>query len=144
MLEFFEQYGPSILAAIVALSGAITSVWSAIKMFKTEKRVKLDQAETKEALQITQEGIVEAFKRAKIPTELRVSINEQVDKKLETWAEKFLTMFAEHEELRDKLAVANAQILAYTAAFNKLSVEEQAEINELIKQITEKDKNVEV
>lgn len=144
MLEFFEQYGPSILAAIVALSGAITSVWSAIKMFKTEKRVKIEQTETKNAIQITQDGVVEAFKRAKIPAELRVSLNEQVDKKLEAWAEKFLIMFAEHEKLRDDLMVANAKILAYTAAFNKLTVEEQEHINELIKEITEKDRNVEV
>lgn len=144
MLEFFQIYGPSILAAIVAAGGAITSVCATIKMFKTEKRVKASEAQTKEDVKITREGIVEAFKKSKIPTELRLSISKQVDEKLEAWAEKFLIMFKEHEELRTKLAVANTQILAFTAAFNKLSPEEQEEINELIKQITDGDKVIEV
>lgn len=144
MLEFFELYGPGILAAIVAAGGAITSVCATIKMFKTEKRVKASEAQTKEDIQVTREGIVEAFKKSKIPTELRLSISKQVDEKLEAWAEKFLVMFKEHEELRTKLAVANTQILAFTAAFNKLSPEEQTEINELIKQITDGDKVIEV
>lgn len=144
MLEFFELYGPSILAAIAAAGGAITAVCATIKMFKTEKRVKASEAQTKEDVKITREGIVEAFKKSKIPTELRLSISKQVDEKLEAWAEKFLIMFKEHEELRTKLAVANTQILAFTAAFNKLSPEEQTEINELIKQITDGDKVIEV
>ena len=141
MLEFFQIYGPSILAAIVAAGGAITSVCAVIKMFKTEKRVKASEAQTKEDIRVTREGIVEAFKKSKIPTEWKISISKQVDEKLEAWAEKFLIMF---KELRTQLAVANTKILAYTAAFNKLSPEEQEEINELIKQITDGDKTIEV
>lgn len=144
MLEFFQIYGPSILAAIVAAGGAITSVCATIKLFKSEKRIKAENAQMQEDVKITREGIVEAFKKSKIPTELRWSISKQVDEKLEAWAEKFLIMFKEHEELRTKLAVANTQILAFTAAFNKLSPEEQTEINELIKQITDGDKVIEV
>lgn len=144
MLEFLELYGPSILAAIVAAGGAVTSVCATIKMFKTEKRVKASEAQTKEDIQITREGIVEAFKKSKIPTEWKISLSKQVDEKLEAWAEKFLIMFKEHEDLRTQLAVANTKILAYTAAFNKLSPEEQEEINELIKQITDGDKTIEV
>lgn len=144
MLEFFQIYGPSILAAIVAAGGAITSVCATIKLFKSEKRIKAENAQMQEDVKITREGIVEAFKKSKIPTELRLSISKQVDEKLEAWAEKFLIMFKEHEELRTKLAVANTQILAFTAAFNKLSPEEQTEINELIKQITDGDKVIEV
>lgn len=144
MLEFFQIYGPSILAAIVAAGGAITSVCATIKLFKSEKRIKAENAQMQEDVKITREGIVEAFKKSKIPTELRLSISKQVDEKLEAWAEKFLIMFKEHEELRTKLAVANTQILAFTAAFNKLSPEEQTKINELIKQITDGDKVIEV
>ena len=144
MLEFFQIYGPSILAAIVAAGGAITSVCATIKMFKTEKRVKASEAQTKEDIRVTREGIVEAFKKSKIPTEWKISISKQVDEKLEAWAEKFLIMFKEHEDLRTQLAVANTKILAFTAALNKLSPEEQTEINELIKQITDGDKTIEV
>ena len=144
MLEFFQLYGPSILAAIVAAGGAVTSVCATIKMFKTGQQVKASEAETKNAIAITQDGIVEAFKQAKIPSDLKISLSNQVDKKLEEWAAKFLTMFKEHEDMRTQLAVANAKILAFTAAFNKLSPEEQQAIEDLIKQITETNKTVEV
>lgn len=144
MMEFLESYGPQILACIVAVAGCISSVSAAVKMFKSEKRLKASESQIKEDIKITQEGIVEAFKKSKISTDWKVSISKQVDQKLEAWAEKFLIMFAEHEELRTKLAVANTKILAFTAAFNKLSTQQQEEINELIKEITEGDKTIEV
>lgn len=144
MMEFLEFYGPQILACIVAVAGSISSVSAAVKMFKSEKRLKASESQIKEDIKITQEGIVEAFKKSKISTDWKVSISKQVDQKLEAWAEKFLIMFAEHEELRTKLAVANTKILAFTAAFNKLSTAQQEEINELIKEITEGDKTIEV
>ena len=143
-MEFFQIYGPSILAAIVPAGGAITAVCATIKMFKTEKRVKASEAQTKEDIRVTREGIVEAFKKSKIPTEWKISISKQVDEKLEAWAEKFLIMFKEHEDLRTQLAVANTKILAFTAVFKKLLPVEQTENNELIKQITDGDKTIEV
>lgn len=144
MLDFLETYFVDILAFLVACTGAIGTVFSSVKAVKTFKDVKALKAKTVEDIQITQDGIVNAFKLAKIPNELKVSISEQVDTKLETWAAKFLTMFEQHEKMRTELAAANTKILAYTAAFNKLSEEEKARINELIKLITDKDKIVEV
>lgn len=144
MLEFFEQYGANILTLIIALTGAATSIKSFVDTIKLSRSVKLTQSDTMQQVQITREGIVEAFKTAKIPTEWKISISNQVDQKLEAWAEKFLTMFEEHERIRTELAVANTKILAYTAAFNKLTPEEKEHIEELIKQVTEKDKIIEV
>lgn len=144
MLEFFEMYGPSILACIVAVAGAITSFTTLVKTFRSEKRMNINQDQMKQDIQITQEGIVEAFKKSKIGSEWKVSVSNQIDKKLEAWSQKFLATLEEHEELRTKLAVANTQILAYTAAFNKLSEEEKKKIQDLIAEITENDTTIEV
>lgn len=144
MLDFLEAYFIDILAFLMALASAIGAVFSSVEAIKTFKDLTRLKAKTAEDIQITQDGIVNAFKLAKIPNELKVSINEQIDAKLETWAAKFLIMFEQHEKMRTELAAANTKILAYTAAFNKLSEEEKAHINELIKLITDKDRIVEV
>ena len=144
MIEFFRIYGGDILAGIVALCGAGTAVFSFIKTIKLNKSVKLTQDSTMQQIAITQEGIVKAFQTAKIPTEWKISISNQVDQKLEAWAAKFLTMFKEHEDIRTQLAIVNTKILAFTAAFNKLSDEDKAKLEELIKQVTDKDKILEV
>ena len=144
MLEFFETYGADIMAMIVAIASAATTITTFFKSLNLSKQFKALSKVTNEKIEITQNGIVEAFKTAKIPTEWKISISNQVDKKLEEWAAKFLIMFEEHERIRTELAVANTKILAYTAAYNKLSDEEKAKIDAAIKQITDKDKTIEV
>lgn len=144
MLEFFEMYGADIMSMVVAITGAATALTTFIKTINLNKQFKMLQKVTSEKIEITQQGIVEAFKTAKIPSEWKISISNQVDKKLEDWAAKFLTMFEEHERIRTELAVANTKILAFTAAYNKLSDEEKARVDELIKEITDKDKSIEV
>lgn len=144
MLEFFEMYGPSILACVVAAAGAVTSLTSLIKSLRSEKRMNISKEQMQEDIKITQQGIVEAFKKSKIGSEWKVSVSNQIDKKLEAWSTQFIAILNEHEELRTKLAVANTQILAYTAAFNKLSEEEKKKIQDLVSEITENDTTIEV
>ena len=144
MIDFFTTYGTDILAIIVALSGVATSIATLVKNIGLLKQFNALKKNTDEKIEITQNGIVEAFKTAKIPNEWKISISNQVDKKLEEWAEKFLTMFEEHERIRTELAIANSKILTYTAAFNKLSEEEKVVIEESIKQLSEKDRTIEV
>lgn len=143
-MDFFVKYGADILAMIVALCGTGTSVFMFIRSIRLNRSIRLTQDNTMQQITITQNGIVEAFKRAKIPNELKISISNQVNKVLEDWSAKFLTMFEEHERIRTELAIANTKILAYTAAYNKLTDEEKAKIDETIKQITDKDKIIEV
>ena len=144
MLEFFETYGIDILALVIAIAGTISSCSAFMKSIYVGKQFKLLGKLTDEKIQITQNGIVEAFKTAKIPNEWKISISNQVDKKLEDWAAKFLTLFEEHERIRTELAIANTKILAYTAAYNKLTTEEKNRIDECIKRVTDKDKYIEV
>lgn len=144
MIDFFTTYGADILAIIVSLSGAATAIATLVKNISLLKQFKTLKKTTDEKIEITQNGIVEAFKTAKIPNEWKISISKQVDEKLEKWAEKFLTMFEEHERIRTELAIANSKILTYTAAFNKLSDEEKVVIEESIKQLSEQDRTIEV
>lgn len=142
--QFFVDYGGTIVACITSICSAIVALWSMIKCFGINKSVKKSETETAEKIQLTQEGIVKAFETARIPTDWKISVSKQVDKKLEDWAEKFLIMFKEHEDIRTQLAIANAKILKNTAAYNKLSDKEKQEVEELIKALNEIDKTIEV
>lgn len=144
MLEFIQTYGVQILTGIIAVAGAIISTNSTIRMFKIEKKVKITQSQNVEDIKITREGIVEAFKKSKIAPDWKISIDKQIDQKLKGWAQQFLIMFKEHESMRTKLAAANTKILAYTAAFNKLSKEEQNEIATLVVEAEGSDNVIEV
>lgn len=144
MLDFLETYGVDILAAIVALCAAITSLCGTIKMFKSEKRIKADKAQIREDIAVTREGIVQAFKQAKIPTDIKVDISKQVYKILNEFEEKILEMFREQEQIRTGLVLFCTKIMANTAAYNKLTDTEKEALEQLMKQINEQDKIVEI
>lgn len=144
MLEFITNYGADILAGIVAVAGAVTSVCAVVKMWKSEKRIKKTEEEMKEDVAITREGIVNAFKQAKIPNELKIDISNKVDKVLTDFENKVLEMFREQEQIRTALVLFCTKIMANTAAYNKLTETEKEALEELMKQISEQDKIVDV
>ena len=144
MLEFITNYGADILAGIVAVAGAVTSVCAVVKMWKSEKRIKKTEEEMKEDVAITREGIVNAFKQAKIPNELKIDISNKVDKVLTNFENKVLEMFREQEQIRTALVLFCTKIMANTAAYNKLTETEKEALEELMKQISEQDKIVDV
>lgn len=144
MLEFLTQYGSDILAALVSVTAVFTSIVGLAKSLKIGKKVDTNAATTQQEIQITREGIVEAFKTAKIPTEWKVTVSNQLMQQLNKFRDDFIVMFKEQEELRTKLMVAAVKILNYTAASNKLTEDEKQEINELIKMITDEDATIDI
>ena len=144
MLEFLTQYGSDILAALVSVTAVFTSIVGLAKSLKIGKKVDTNAATTQQEIQITREGIVEAFKTAKIPTEWKVTVSNQLMQQLNKFRDDFIIMFKEQEELRTKLTVAAVKILNYTAASNKLTESEKQEINELIKMITDEDATIDI
>lgn len=144
MLEFLTQYGSDILAALVSVTAVFTSIIGLAKSLKIGKKVDTNAATTQQEIQITREGIVEAFKTAKIPTEWKVTVSNQLMQQLNKFRDDFIIMFKEQEELRTKLMVAAVKILNYTAASNKLTENEKQEINELIKMITDEDATIDI
>lgn len=144
MLDFLTKYGADILAGVIAVAGAITSICATLKLYKTEKRVKASEEQTKEDIAVTQEGIVQAFKQAKIPNELKISLSNQVTTILTNFENKVLELFREQERLRTSLVLFCTKIMSNTAAYGKLTEEEKTALEELMKEINEADKIVEI
>ena len=113
------------------------SIYGITRIFKSNKILS-------EKVQITREGIVEAFKVAKIPTEWKISVSKQIDSKLSDWRDEFLTIVKENEMTRTILMTMILKILNYTAASNKLTEEEKAKINELIRSVSEEDATLDI
>ena len=144
MIEFLSKYGEEILSVIIQLAGYVVTIIAFIRMLKSEKRVKTFMVQGKQDILITREGIVEAFKTAKINPEIKISIAKQVDTKLSEWKQEFMSMYKKNEESRTKLTLFVAKIMSNTAAYNKLSDVEKEEGNRLMKEIVEDDGLVEV
>lgn len=142
MLDFLTQYGADILAGVIAVCGAVTSVCASVKMWKSEKRIKQTEEQTREDIAVTQEGIVQAFKQAKIPNDLKVDLSNQVLKLFTDFENKVLEMFREQEQIRTGLVLFCTKIMANTAAYNKLTDTEKEALDQLMKQINEQDKIV--
>ena len=144
MYEFFAQYGPTILAVISAVTACAASITGLVKVLNTSKEIKQENAKTKEDIKITREGVIEAFKTAKIPSEWKVSVSNQVTTILTDFRDEMITMYKENEKARDLIMIAILKILNFTAASNKLTEAEKQEINDLIKQITPEDNTIDI
>lgn len=144
MLEFFAQHGPAILAGMTALGSLVASITGLVKVFKTNQKINAEQAKTQTEIQITREGIIEAFKAAKIPNEWKVTVSKQVEAYLTKFRDEFITMFKENEQARDLIMISILKILNFTAASNKLTEDEKKQIDDLIKQITNEDNTIDI
>lgn len=144
MLEFFAQHGPAILAGMTAIGSLVASITGLVKVFKTNQKINAEQAKTQTEIQITREGIIEAFKAAKIPNEWKVTVSKQVEAYLTKFRDEFITMFKENEQTRDLIMISILKILNFTAASNKLTEDEKKQIDDLIKQITDEDNTIDI
>lgn len=144
MYEFFAQYGPTVLAIFSAVTACAASITGLVKVVNTSKEIKQESAKTKEDIKITREGVIEAFKTAKIPSEWKVSVSNQVNKILTSFRDEMINTYKENERVRDLTMIAILKILNFTAASNKLSESEKQEINDLIAQITPEDNTIDV
>lgn len=144
MLDFLSKFGPDILAGVIAVAGAVTSMCAVIKMWKSEKRINNVEAQTREDIAVTREGIVQAFKNAKIPNDIKVDISKQVTKILTEFENKVLEMFREQEQIRTGLVLFCTKIMSNTAAYNKLTDTEKEALEQLMKEINEQDKIVDI
>lgn len=144
MVEFLEQYGPAILAMITAGASLAGSIYGIIKCFKTGKKVDANNEATKEDIQITKQGIVEAFKSAKIPNEWKISVSNQVNAILTSFRDEFITLIKENQAFSNDMLLMTLKILNFTAASSKLTEEEKAKIQDLINQIEDKDSTIDI
>lgn len=144
MLDFFVNYGADITALLIAIAGLTTAIATLRKAFKTGKKVDTVNMATDEKIRITREGIVEAFKTAKIPTEWKISVSKQVNETLEKWRDDFITRMKNNQSTTNAVMLMMLKILSYTAASNKLTEEDKDKIDELIAVISEDDKTIDI
>lgn len=137
MLDFFANYGADITSLLISVAAIITGSATLVKSFKIAKT-------TDERIQITRDGIVEAFKTAKIPNEWKISISKQVDTKLAEWRDEFLRLWKENDVMKTEMLALLLKILSFTDASNKLTPEEKAKLEDLTKLITDNDATIDV
>jgi len=144
MLDFLAQYGAQILTALVALGSLVGSVYGILKVFQTGKKVDIVNKTTDEKIQITRDGIVEAFKSAKIPTEWKVTISKQFDEKLTSLRDEVISILKNSETARTGAIIMILKILNYTAASNKLTEDDKTKIADMVKLITDEDATLDI
>lgn len=141
MLEWLSTYGLDILLGILSSGGLYAGISGIVKTIKLNNKIDktVDEkiGKVQEDIVITQEGVIQAFKQAILGNDFKISINNQIDKKLTDLAEKLISTIKENEELRTRLTVLTAIILKNTAAYNKLTDEEKGEMNVLINNLGE-------
>ena len=131
MLEFLTDWGFQLAAGILGATGAAGGISAIYYMIKLGKKVKKERQLTEQDIQITREGIVEAFKTATLPNEVKVSINKQVEDILTKTRDEIIDKLKKDTELTQKAQMAILKILSFTAASAKLTDEEKAEIQKI-------------
>lgn len=144
MLEFFAQYGPYIVSAIIGAGGLAGAIYNIRKCFKLGKKVDLTTADLQKQMQITRKGIVEAFKSAKLPNEIKLSISTKVEEILTQARDKIIDIVKKNEAARTAANLMILKILKFTAASNKLTEDEQKQIEDILKVLDEEDNTVNI
>lgn len=137
MLGFIELYGPAIIAGIIGAGGLAGAIYNIVKCFRLGKKVDKATCSLERNMEITREGIVEAFKSAKLPNEIKLSISTKVDEVLSQARDKIIEEVKKNEALRTNMMAMILQILSYTAASNKLTEDEKKKIEDLLKLLSE-------
>ena len=132
MIEWLEANAPGILAVVMTLCGNITSISTLIKSLNFITTIKSELNSLRKDIQVTREGVVEAFKEAVIPGEIKIEISKQVNKILSDAMQEFKEILVNNQETMAKMMVYMLKIMKNTAAYNKLTDEEKSLLKTLI------------
>lgn len=150
-MEFLVEQMEVILGVIITLTSAIIATTSFVKALRSERRTKAEMTALAEMVvaklatidkdvAITRLGIVQAFKDAVVTKDIKVSINSQVKKVLDEYLGNITEVVQKSEESRTQMTYWALKILRYTAAYNKLTVEQQTELDEIMALIADDEK----
>lgn len=143
-MEYIKNNLMDLSAIIISGLGVLGSFIALVRTMIGEKRVGLTLKKFGNDIIVTREGIVEAFKRAKISPDIKISLSNRMDKTFDKWFKRFESIQKKNEEMITQLMIYNTKILSYTAAYNKLTQEEKEHLKDLLNEISDLDKTVEV
>lgn len=124
-------------SVIVGFCGAVAAVASMIKAIKTGKVSTAQYNELNAKIGVTQQGIVEAFKQVKFPTTWKVDMSKKVEAKFNEMSDRLYNKLVQQDDVKTRLIIFMAKIMANTAAFNKFTDEEKAEYAALLTAVNE-------
>lgn len=124
-------------SVIVGFCGAVAAVASMIKAIKTGKVSTAQYTELKDQIGVTQQGIVEAFKQVKFPTTWKVDLSKKIDAKFDELGNRLYNKLVHQDEAKTRLIIFMAKIMSNTAAYNKLTDDEKAELASLLTIVNE-------
>ena len=144
MVEFLEQYGASIVSILIAIAGMITAVFNFKKAAELNKQIKINADAAKQDVAITRQGVIDAFKAAKIPTEWKIDVSNKINTTLNNFRDEMITLIKSNQAFANDVLLMAIKILSFTAASDKLSEEDKAKLQELIQLIDESDKTINI
>lgn len=142
MLEFFAQYGPAIAGGIIGAGALAGAIYNIKKLFKLNKKVDAQSLSFDKQIEVTREGIVEAFKSAKLPNEIKLSITTKVDEVLSKARDTIIDEVKKNEAIRTTMMMLILKILSFTAASSKLTEDEKKQIEDMLKLIDVEDSTI--
>lgn len=142
-MEWILANYEKIVAVIIQVISLVVATTSFIKVLSSEKRTVSKLSKFENDVAITRAGIVQAFKESIVTKDVKVSVNNQVKKVLHEELEILKKEIRNSEERRTKMNFWVLKILSWTAAANKLTLEQQTDINELLALIAEEEQIVE-
>ena len=144
MVEFIEQYGASIVAIIIAIAGMITAVFNFKKAVELNKQIKTNADVARQDVQITRQGIIDAFKSAKIPTEWKIDVSNKINTSLSAFRDEIISLIKSNQATQNDMLLIAIKILQFTKASDKLNEEDKAKLDEFIQRIGEEDKTIDI
>ena len=144
MLEFFAQNGLAIVGIIIGAGSLAGAIYNIRKCFKLGKKIDTSNSTHEQEIQITKEAILEAFKSAKLPSEIKLSISNKIEEILGQVRDAIIEEFKKNESVRTVATLLVLKILKFSQASSKLTDDEKNQIEDLLKLITEDDATIEI
>ena len=144
MLGFLEVYGPAMIAGIIGAGGLAGAIYNIAKCVKLGKKVDTTAISLEKNMEITREGIVQAFKSAKLPNEIKLSITTKVEVVLSQARDMLIEEVKKNEALRTSMMAMILRVLSFTAASNKLSDDEKKQIEDMLKLMSEDNNTINI
>ena len=122
----------------------VTAVFNFKKAAELNKQIKVNADAARQDVEVTRQGVIDAFKSAKIPTEWKIDVSNKIDKSLSKFRDETIDLIKSNQATTNDLLLMAIKILQYTKASEKLNDDEKARLDEMVKLIKDEDKTIDI